>query len=184
MKKIAVILLIITVMLCSCADEPYSPILILPEGFEIDGNTVSASFVNEYFFDPYSAITCADDSAVELYADDTFTEYFEGGELMLKEGLNSFMLLFTRGEKHAEYRLDIYCEMILDFTVETVVRRTYSVGDEFDRSTVRVTATRENGETFEVRNYDVRYSFDDVGKSRVDIIYGKITHSVYVDVLG
>ncbi len=183
MKKTAAILLLTILLLCSCAETPYSPAFVLPDGFEIDQNTISARFVNEYFFDPYSAIECADGGTVEMYSDDTFTEYFEGGIIELEDGMNSFMLLFMLDGKHAEYRLDIYCVMILDFTVEVVSERTYSAGDEFDRSSVRVTATRENGEIFEVSDYDMKYSFDAVGKRRVDIIYGKITHSIYVDVI-
>lgn len=172
----------ITVLVCSCGEEPYSPAFSLPDGFTLDGDVIKANLVNEYFFDPYDAIICLDGGYVEMYADDTFTEYFDGGLLELKDGENNFVLLFMNGDRHAAYRLEITCAMILDFKIETVSTRVYSVGDSFDRSTVRVIAEKEDGSLVEVSNYEASYSFDAPGVCRVDIIYGKITHPTYVEV--
>lgn len=173
---------VILALVCSCGDEPYVPAFTLPDGFALDGGVVKASLVNEYFFDPYGSIICLDGGYVEMYADDTFTEYFEGGLLELKDGENDFMLLFMNGDRHAAYRLEIKCVMILDFRIETVSKRVYSVGDGFDRSTVRVIAEKEDGSLIEVSDYAASYSFDAPGACRVDITYGKITHSTYVEV--
>lgn len=183
MKKLAVILLVIVLSVCSCAKQEYHPFLILPNEYSVSGNTIHAELVNVYFFSPYEEFTCADEnSKLELYEDDTYTAFLEEGSAELCDGLNKFVLLVTTGEKSASFNIEIYCVMILDFRIEILKDKTYRRGEFFDESTVKVIATKENGEITELKNYTIDYSFNESGPSRVDISCGGIVHSIYVTV--
>lgn len=182
MKKTAFLIILSALLLCSCAKEEYHPMIIVPSGYKLSGNVISARLSNVYFFDPYEEIICGDGGEMFLFSDDSYTTRFEGGTIELLDGMNTFFLVFSKDGLDAAYRLDIFCTMILDFNVEISEDKTYSIGDDFDRATVRVTATKENGDSVEITDYDAEYDFDTAGTRRVDIKYGGIVHSIYVNV--
>lgn len=182
MKKTAAIILIICALLVSCGTaREYVPMIVLPTGFSMSENTITANLVNVYFFAPYEEIHCENGSMI-LYDDAAHTNVFEGGEIELIDGENTFFIVFEGDGGEKEYKIVINCDMILDFSVEALYDREYYVGDEFDRGSVRVTAKKENGEFVEVSNYAAEYDFTKVGTRRIGIHYGGIVHFIYVTV--
>ena len=182
-KTVSVLLtLIIAASLVCCTREEYVPVIILPEGYAVEGNVISANLVNEYYFDPYEKIR-TEGGCVALYADPDHEVYFEGGEIELSDGVNTYYLVFFDSERTVDYTLELFCVMIMDFTVTVNEEKVYSVGDDFDRSTVTVTARKDDGGLIEVSDYSAAYSFDKAGKSKVTIGYGGIVHWFYVDVV-
>lgn len=181
MKRFAAFLLAALLLLCSCGESGYSPMIILPRGFSVDGDVISGKYVNVYFFDPYESIVCDDGGKMTLYSDETLSTYLEkGGVIELIDGENEFVLVFERDGASAIYKLKISCVMINDFSVEVVRSEPYPVGAEFDKKSVIVTAKKENGDEVAVTDFEVSYDFDAPGESRVDISYGGIVHPIFV----
>ena len=182
MKRIFVILLALCVLLASCGGErEFYPAIVVPEGFTVSENTICANLVNVYFFAPYDEIYC-ENGTMTLYDDAAHTNYFDGGYMELVEGENKFYAVFEGDGGAAEYILVLNCTMILDFSVEVINEKTYSVSDEFDRSTVRVIAERDAGGTVEVSDYNVECDLSVPGERRVGIFYGGIVRFIYVKV--
>ena len=181
MKRLLFVFFALCVILCGCGSE-YSPDLILTGGLYRVGDTICGSYVNEYFFYPYRDITAPNGDIMTLYSDDTYGEYFSGDALELRDGENRFVLIVSDGRSDIRLDVVIDCTLILDFTAEITSPREYSVHEAFDRSSVTVTAQRENGEYFIVRDYDIEYDFSAAGVCRVRIEYGGICHDVYVTV--
>lgn len=183
MKRFAAMTLILLVLLISCGESAYRPMMILPAGFKIDGDVISGKLVNVYFFSPYDEIVCDDGGKVTLYSDETLSTYLdEGGTIELLDGDNDFVLVFERGDERAIYKLRISCVMILDFKIEVVKDKTYALGEEFDRSSVIITAKKENGDSVAVTDYDVLFEPEGSGEYKVDILYGGIVHSIFVNI--
>lgn len=183
MKRFATLILILTAVFSSCGKAEYRPMMILPAGFKVDGDVISGKLVNVYFFSPYDEIVCDDGGIMTLYSDETLSKYLEeDSKIELFDGDNEYVLVFERGGLSATYKLKISCVMILDFKIDVVKEKTYSPGEEFDRSTVVVTAKKENGDIVAVTDYDVAFDPETSGEYKVDISYGGIVHSVFVEV--
>ncbi|MBR6050715.1 MAG: bacterial Ig-like domain-containing protein [Clostridia bacterium] len=183
MKRFAAMTLIFLFLLISCGESAYRPMMILPEGFTIDGDVISGKLVNVYFFSPYDEIVCDDGGIMTLYSDETLSTYLENdSEIELFDGDNDFVLVFERGDESATYKLRISCVMILDFKIDVVKDKTYAQGEEFDRSTVVVTAKKENGDFVAVTDYVVSFEPETSGEYKVDISYGGIVHSISVNI--
>lgn len=182
MRRLVAFIIICAVFLCSCQCEEYHPTIAYPEEYRIEGQTILAELVNVYFFDPYNDFICLDEGGyLILYSDDTMTEYLDGGQSAeLCDGMNTFVLEIGAGERYRLYNVEIYCTMILDFTISVKTERKYKRGEFFDKSTIDVIATREDGSLIYVDDYDTEYDFSSVGEARVYVSYGEITH--YIDV--
>lgn len=183
MKRLVAMTLIFLFLLISCGESAYRPMMILPEGFTIDGDVISGKLVNVYFFSPYDEIVCDDGGIMTLYSDETLSTYLENdSEIELFDGDNDFVLVFERGDESATYKLRISCVMILDFKIDVVKDKTYAPGEEFDRSTIVVTAKKENGDFVAVTDYVVSFEPETSGEYKVDISYGGIVHSISVNI--
>ena len=183
MKRLVAMTLIFLFLLISCGESAYRPMMILPEGFMIDGDVISGKLVNVYFFSPYDEIVCDDGGIMTLYSDETLSTYLENdSEIELFDGDNDFVLVFERGDESATYKLRISCVMILDFKIDVVKDKTYAPGEEFDRSTIVVTAKKENGDFVAVTDYVVSFEPETSGEYKVDISYGGIVHSISVNI--
>lgn len=184
MRKVAAAIVALLILLSSCGKAEYHPMIVMPNGFSAKDGVISGKLVNVYFFSPYESIFPADGGKMTLYSDETLSAYLEddGGVIELLDGENDFVLVFEKDGLFAKYDLHITCVMILDFSVEIITDKTYSVGDEFDKSTVAVTATKENGDTVAVTDYSLDYDFSAAGERRVNVYYGGIVHSVFVNV--
>ncbi|MBR7083483.1 MAG: bacterial Ig-like domain-containing protein [Clostridia bacterium] len=183
MKRCAAMTLIFLFLLISCGESAYRPMMILPEGFTIDGDVISGKLVNVYFFSPYDEIVCDDGGIMTLYSDETLSKYLEeDSKIELFDGDNDFVLVFERGDESATYKLRISCVMILDFKIDVVKDKTYAPGEEFDRSTIVVTAKKENGDFVAVTDYVVSFEPETSGEYKVDISYGGIVHSISVNI--
>lgn len=181
MKKLIAILVLL-LLFCSCGKAEYRPMIVLPAGFSVNGNVISGKYVNVYFFEPYESISPADGGTMTLYEDASLSKFLEEGAIELVDGENDFVLVFEKDGLSAIYELHISCVMILDFKIDVVKDKTYSVGEEFDRSTVAVTATKENGDVIAVSDYSLDYDFDAPGERKVAFSYGGIVHSIFVSV--
>ena len=183
MKRLVAMTLIFLFLLISCGESAYRPMMILPEGFTIDGDVISGKLVNVYFFSPYDEIVCDDGGIMTLYSDETLSKYLEeDSKIELFDGDNDFVLVFERGDESAMYKLRISCVMILDFKIDVVKDKTYAPGEEFDRSTIVVTAKKENGDFVAVTDYVVSFEPETSGEYKVDISYGGIVHSISVNI--
>lgn len=183
MKRFAAAILTLMLLFSSCGKAEYHPTIVLPEGFSVNDNVISGKYINVYFFSPYESIFSADGGTMTLYEDSTLSIYLEeNSAIELLDGENDFVLVFEKDGLSATYELHIFCVMILDFKIDIVKEKTYSVGEEFDKSTVVVTATGEDGRTFAVSDYFVEYDFDTSGEKKVNVSYGGIVHSIYVSV--
>lgn len=181
MKKLAAIFVLL-LLFCSCGKAEYHPMIVLPAGFSAEGNVISGKYVNVYYFEPYESISPADGGTMTLYEDASLSNFLEEGAIELVDGENDFVLVFEKDGLSAIYELHISCVMILDFSVETVKDKTYSVGEEFDRGTIAVTATKENGDVIAVSDYSLDYDFDAPGERKVAVSYGGIVHPIFVSV--
>lgn len=184
MKKYISLLIICTVLLCSCQREEYYPTISYPNEYKIVGDTISAELVNVYFFSPYKDFLCLDEGGyVILYSDDTLTEYLDSdSSVELCDGKNTFVLEIGAGDKYRLYNVEISCTMILDFEISVKKEKTYKKGEFFDKGTIEVTATKENGTKITAENYTAEYDFSSPGECRVYITYGDITHYITVTV--
>ena len=183
MKRFVALTLILLVLLISCGESAYRPMIILPAGFKIEGDVISGKLVNVYFFSPYDEIVCDDGGVMTLYSDETLSTYLEqDSKIELFDGDNDYVLVFERGEERTIYKLRISCVMILDFKIDVVKEKTYAPGEEFDRSTVSVTAKKENGDFVAVTDYVVSFDPETSGEYKVDISYGGIVHSIFVNI--
>lgn len=183
MKKFAAVIFALLLIFSSCGESAYHPMMILPAGFKIDGDVIAGKFVNVYFFSPYDEIVCDDGGIMTVYSDETLSTYLEyDSAIELFDGVNDFVIVFERGDESAVYKLRISCVMILDFSIEVIKEKTYSAGEFFDTSTIKVTAKKESGEYVVVTDYSLEYDFDSPGERRVDVLCGGIVHSLYVNV--
>jgi len=182
MKRFAAVIFAIMILLCSCGAAEYRPMIVLPDGFSAKDDVISGKLVNVYYFEPYESIECADGGKMTLFKDATLSDYLEEGAVELFDGENDFVLVFEKDGLSATYELHIFCVMILDFSIETVKDKTYARGEEFDRDSIVVTAKKESGEHVVVADYALEYDFDAPGERRVDVSYGGIVHSLYVNV--
>ena len=183
MKRLILVLALASLLLCSCAERAYSPDMLLAEGYYFSDDAIKADFVNVYYFSPYDDITALDGGELVLYRDRSWTEMFEGGDIELFDGTNTFALVVSKDDMRAEYDLIINCVMIRDFYIAVLSEKTYRVGDIFDRGTISVTAKKEDGEMIQVENYGAEYDFSVAGQRRVRISYGKIVHDIFVEVV-
>ncbi len=175
MKK-ATAFLLATIMLalvfCSCGkEEPFSPELILADGYSLDGDTIRASFYNTDCVDIYSDIRSSRGS-VRLYSNRELDEYFDGTELDLDDGENVFCLLVYYGNESRIYDVVIKNTMIVGLSVEEKYERIYGIGDVFDRDSVKVTAELFSGGTIEIEDYKAEFTFDSEGEKNVKISCG------------
>ena len=175
MKK-ATAFLLATIMLalvfCSCGkEEPFSPELILADGYSLDGDTIRASFYNTDCVDIYSDIRSSRGS-VRLYSNRELDEYFDGTELDLDDGENGLCLLVYYGNESRIYDVVIKNTMIVGLSVEEKYERIYGIGDVFDRDSVKVTAELFSGGTIEVEDYKAEYTIDSEGEKNGTISCG------------
>ena len=183
MKRFAAAILTLLLLFSSCGKAEYRPMIVLPEGFSAQDNVISGKLVNVYYFAPYADIFSADGGKMTLYEDASLSKFLEEDSLIeLLDGENDFVLVFEKDGLSAIYELHIFCVMILDFNIEAVKEKTYSVGEEFDRSTIAVTATKENGDAVAVTDYSLDYDFDAPGEKKVNVSYGGIVHPIFVSV--
>ena len=69
---------LLALLCCSCGKTaPFSPELILADGYALEGETIRASFYNMDYVDIYSDIKVSS-GIVRLYSSRELDEYFEG----------------------------------------------------------------------------------------------------------
>lgn len=187
MKKITALFLALCIavgIFCSCKqEEPANPVLILADGYSLEGNTIRAHFYNADFVYIYEDIK-ASQGSTRLYSDRSMEEYFDGDELDLEDGENKFCFVVTfRGEEKI-YDVIIDNTVIVGLSAEIKYEKVYGVGDGFDRDTIRVAAELYAGGTAEITDYEVDCAFDSEGEHRVKISCGGYVCYVTVNVSG
>lgn len=163
---------LLALLCCSCGKAaPFSPELILADGYILEGETIRASFYNMDYVDIYSDIK-ASSGIVRLYSSRELDEYFEGDELDLEDGENVFCLFVGYGGESRLYDVVIKNTMIVGLAVEEKYERVYGIGDTFDRDSIKVTAELFAGGTAEINDYDAEFAFDSEGEKTVRITCG------------
>lgn len=175
---------VLALLCCSCAKaEPFSPELILADGYTLEGETIRASFYNTDYVDIYSDIK-ASGGIVRLYSSRELDEYFEGDELSLDDGENVFCLFVGYGGESRLYDVVIKNTMIVGLSVEEKYERVYGVGDILDRDSIKVTAELFAGGTAEISDYGAEFAFNSEGEKTVRITCGGYVCDFSVKVAG
>lgn len=174
-------LFLLTVLVSCGKKELYTPRFTLEEGYTLSGEVISGTVYGEYAISVSEILSTAD--TLTVFADSRGEAYAADGMIPLDEGKNSLILRFSDGVREREYNLEIECVPIRSFSVELLdSARTYHIGEAFDRTTIRVTAVTESGETVIVDRYTPEYEFSALGKSTVGIELGGLYHSFSVTV--
>ena len=173
MKRIifALFLAILLISTVSCKKaNTYTPTFTLAEGYTLNGDLISATVIGEGALRVRDFLITSD--AVTVFKGSSSDQYVQGldAEIPLTLGKNRMVIRFSDGTHEKEYDFEINCISIRSFTVTvTDPDKTYHIGEQFDKSTVRVMAIAEDGSEFEVTQYTPEYEFSSLGKGTVSI---------------
>ena len=171
-------------MLASCGEaKEFSPKVIAAEEYNVDGSTISATFINKKAIDVYSDIRFSDGKA-RLYSDETYLEYLSEGLLELSDGENEFYFLVSKNGQSAAFTLKITNYITDEITAEIKYEKTYSVGEGFDRGSISVKGKLARGGELEITDYSLSYDFSREGETDVLITCGELSCVVHTDVRG
>lgn len=177
-------LLILIFAFVSCkTTETYSPVFTLAEGFELEGERITATLIGNPSLKVREFLISSD--VITVYSDSTGSSYVQGldAEIPLKIGENRLILNFSNGTLKKDYNLDITCISIESFSIiVNDTEKTYHIGEAFDKSTITVMAVTEDGEEFEVKHYIPQYEFASLGESTVEIELDDLCESITVQV--
>ncbi|MCQ2770943.1 MAG: bacterial Ig-like domain-containing protein [Clostridia bacterium] len=186
MKRTIALTLLITIALtfCSCNNSEYVPAIIVEPPFSLMDDIIYGNLVNVYYIEPYKIIRAVEDDVfVTMYEDDSYSKHFSGDNLEVTDGKKTYYLLIGTSEKVKAYKLIIECTLILDFEISINEDITYSIGDSFDRTSITVYATKEDGSIIETQDYNVEFDSSSLGSKQVIIEYGGIVHDFYVNIV-
>lgn len=173
---------VLLALLCfaACGNESeYTPVFDLGEGYTLEGDVISGTVVGDEYISLFSVFTTYERFIV--FGDTSAETFLESGIIPLEKGNNRLVVRFIQDGAEREYDLHIEYIPIRSFSVEILdAKKTYHIGEKFDKSTIRVIATTESGETISVESYYTEYEFSELGEADVGIELGDLYESITV----
>ena len=181
-RRIFCIAVVLIALLCltACGNESeYTPIFDLGEGYALDGDVISGTVVGDEYISLFSVFTT--NERFIIFGDSSAETFLESGIIPLEKGNNRLVIRFIQEGEEREYDLHIEYIPIRSFSVEILdAEKTYHIGEKFDKSTIRVIATTENGDAVTVESYYAEYEFSELGEADVGIELGNMYESIAV----